>query len=109
MNLLEHLKEQGIQYVPELYRQQLINLMDLDSEPGCDWIDTLESDVSEIKETLSRKYSNYLAMGYQEGLYILKDLDFFLGFADSISSPVGGKDPVMHRDCCDGACVNWGL
>lgn len=88
MNLLEHLQEQGIEYIPELYRQKLIELFNLDEE-GCisssaDWPDVLKADVSEISEIIQYQYLLSLRLCYQEGLNVLSDLKYFLGLADSM-------------------------
>ena len=104
--LIELLEERKL-HLPELYRQHLIELSNLN-----EWVDLLYADVDWIACLLIDVKDDYLKSCYQEGLQVIAEMQFFLGFKNEVPNLVGGFPPVMSRDSacdCDGACVNWGL
>jgi len=106
--------------LPELYREELLRLSNLDEEGSSshEWIDLLNADVEWVACLLIDIRDDYLKSCYQEGLQVIAEMQFFLGFKNKVPNLVGGFPPVMSRDAacegcrageCDGACVNWGL
>ena len=109
--LIELLEERKL-HLPELYRQELIRLSNLrEEESSYEWVDLLYADELWVACLLIDIKDAYLKSCYQEGLAVINEMQFFLGFKNEVPNLVGGFPPVMSRDAacaCDGACVNWG-
>lgn len=113
--MIDLLEERKL-HLPELYREELLRLSNLDEEGSSshEWVDLLNADVEWIACLLIDIRDDYLKSCYQEGLQTIAEMQFFLGFKNEVPNLVGGFPPVMYRascNCppCDGACVNWGL
>jgi hypothetical protein len=100
-SLEQYLQELGIEYVPELYRQKLIVLMNLDEEgfeaSSADWVDVLKMGISEIAEVIAYQKLVCLRLNHQEDYAVLNDLKFFIGLKNVIPHPVGGLESGFHR------------
>ena len=93
LTLIEYLESKDIKYIPELYRQKLMSLVDNE-----DWPEVLNMGISEIAEILSYRRLVLLRMCDQENLRVLDDLEFFIGLICFIPNPVGGYPPGMVRE-----------
>jgi hypothetical protein len=102
LTLIQYLESKDIKYIPELYRQKLIELANLDEEGFAssylDWPDVLQEPISAISEKIEYQFLLSLRLSHQESLMMLYDLKFFIGLMAFIPHPAGGYPPVMYRE-----------
>jgi len=102
LTLIQYLESKGIDYIPELYRQKLIELANSEgmvrTSSYLDWPDVLQEPISVLSEKIEYQFLVGLRCSHQELLMTLYDLKFFIGLMAFIPHPAGGYPPVMVRE-----------